>query len=146
MESTNPTGAPTSPSSVQPPLSASEPRSPVFQPALAPVPAPAPAPASTPAPSLGLNHHEHDRTLRKWRLGIRILTATFIAISMILFIARGAILMNRYSEQCSGYRCYYNYGYEAYDFISLPIVRPSSTYPTLHMRSQSPSTSRPAPG
>lgn len=87
------------------------------------VPAPAPAPANTPAAnlSLGPNYHDHDRTLRKWRLGIRIATAVFIAIAMIIFIARGAIETERLRQNCQeGYRCYY-YSYE-YDLISLPIL------------------------
>ena len=137
MEYAN-TSAPTlasPPSSVQPTLSVSEPRSPVVQPATlpAPAPAPAPAPTSTPAPlaTLGPNYHEHDRTLRKWRLGIRIATATFVAIAMIVFIARGAKQANKRYGDCSAYRCYYYYDFDAYDVISLPIVRPVYQYLTL---------------
>lgn len=92
-----------------------------------PVP-PQQAKATVPQPAtvglLGPNLQEHDRTLRLWRLYVRIAAASFVALSMILFIAQGAQTSNIYTSSCSYYNSRYcrSYSIQTYDLVSLPIV------------------------
>ena len=87
----------------------------------------------TPSPAADLDFQQQDRPLRLWRLGIRIFAAVFVALSIILFVVRGAKAMSDCNDEDDDYDYDYGYSYYsgcsgyydpwyAYDFISLPLV------------------------
>ena len=82
-----------------------------------------------PVSATDLDPKQHDRPLRLWRLGLRIVATVFIVLSMILFVTRGARVIretncededhgSRFNSGCNGY---YDPAYN-YDLVSLPIV------------------------
>jgi hypothetical protein len=137
-----PTGSSPSPQQVTPPTQ--QPLEPErastqyqYAPTVAPQPAqPIAAPVQQQTPA-DLDPKTHDRVLRLWRLGIRVFAALFVALSIILFVVRGAKWAS--GSECDrydDYDDYDNYGYNhyynpcdgyydpmyGYDFVSLPIV------------------------